>query len=127
LLVIVAIATSGGEQPAPTTPDAATPVPTTSPGQEPPPPPAPQPSESEEPATVVLFGTGEATYTVMTDSTVSNTVTLPHTEQLPDGHVTVSVTRSPSMESYMETGQPDRGQVGCRILRDGKVVEEHSA
>jgi hypothetical protein len=126
LIVIVSIATGGGGQQQPTSPanQPATPTPTATPSPQP----SPEPQPPQDPTTTVeLFGDGEATYTVVTQGSSTNTIQLPHTDTLPEGYVVVSVTRSPSMESYMETGGPDRGQVGCRIIRGGEVVDEQVA
>ena len=78
---------------------------------------------------VEVFGTEgtEASLMVMSGGSSQNTVTVPHEQELPDGYVTVSVTRSPSVESYMNGGGPDSGEVGCRIVRDGKVIEQQQS
>ncbi|QUG99385.1 hypothetical protein HUO13_12010 [Saccharopolyspora erythraea] len=113
-LIVVISAASGGGGSAPTAPVVpASPV-------------------SAEPAATgasyaEVFGTGEAMVTVMTDGSSTNTVKLPHRVDLPEGFATVSVSRGPSMESYMQNGGPDSGEVGCRIVRDGKVVDEKKA
>lgn len=130
-LVVVgsALGGEGGEGQRPTDPVA----PPTAPA------PAPAPVENTTPvplspapspapvSTLEVFGDGEAMVTVMTSGTSTNTVGLPHAEKLPEGYALVSVTRSPSVESFMENGAPDSGEVGCRITRDGEVVEEQKA
>lgn len=76
---------------------------------------------------VEFFGDGEAMVSVMTQGHSSNTVTLPHRQDLPEGFASVTVTRTPSVKSYIEDGGPDSGTVGCRIVRDGSVVDEQTA
>lgn len=115
LITVAAVATSGGEVPAQsTTPTVVPAAPGTSP-------------EAPAGSTLEVFGDGEAMLTVMTNGTSTNTVQLPHTQELPEGYVMVSVSRTPSVESYMENGGPDSGSVSCRITRDGDVVEEQTA
>ncbi|MER7077949.1 MmpS family transport accessory protein [Saccharopolyspora kobensis] len=77
-------------------------------------------------STVEIIGSGEAMVTITAGGTSSNTVQLPHTAELPEGFASVSVNRSPSVESYMN-GKPDTAEIRCRIVRDGKVVDEQSA
>lgn len=77
-------------------------------------------------STVEITGSGEAMVSVTTGGTSTNTVQLPHTVELPEGFVSVSVTRSPSVESYMN-GKKDTGEVSCRIIRDGEVIDEQKA
>ena len=48
-------------------------------------------------------------------------------QELPAGYASVSVSRSPSVEDYMNNGGPSSGSVGCRIVRDGKVIDERTA
>lgn len=77
-----------------------------------------------------MFGTdgSTATVSVMTDGNMSSSeVTLPDTQSLREGYNSVSVTRSPSVDSYMNGGQGDSGDVGCRIIRNGEVVDERTA
>lgn len=77
-------------------------------------------------STVEIMGSGEAMVSTYTGGSSSNTVQLPHTFELPAGMVTVSASRSPSAESYME-GTPDTAEIRCRIIRDGEVVDEQAA
>ncbi len=79
------------------------------------------------PSTLEATGDGQAMLGVMSNGMSQNKVTLPHTEQLPEGMVTVTVSRTPSMESYMNGGQGDAGTVTCTITRDGKVVDTKTA
>lgn len=88
--------------------------------------PAPPPAQAG-PSYVEVFGDGEAMVSVYDQGYSSNTVDLPHRVDLKEGYVSVSVTRSPSLDSYMEGGQGDSGSVGCRIIRDGEVVDEKTA
>lgn len=85
------------------------------------------PAEAPQGSRLEVFGDGEAMLSVMTDGMVSNTVQLPHSQDLQEGYVSVSVTRSPSVESYMQNGGPDSGSVGCRIIRDGETIDEKVA
>lgn len=93
-----------------------------------PPAPAPEAVHAQAQASYVeAFGDGEAMVSVFDQGHSSNTVNLPHRVDLKEGYVSVSVTRSPSLESYMDGGQGDSGTVGCRIIRDGEVVDEQTA
>ena len=78
-------------------------------------------------STLEATGDGQAMLGIMAGGHSQNTVTLPHTQQLPEGMVTVTVSRTPSMESYMNGGQGDSGTVTCTITRDGKVVDTQTA
>lgn len=73
------------------------------------------------------FGSGEAMVSVTTQGSAMNSVQLPSSVDLPEGYAVVSVTRSPSFESYQYGGGMDSGEVGCRIVRDGAVIDEHRA
>lgn len=75
----------------------------------------------------VTGSSGQVTLGVMSNGMATNTVEVPHTQQLPQGFVTVSVTRSPSLESYQNGGHGDAGTVTCTITRDGKVVDTKTA
>lgn len=77
-------------------------------------------------STVEFTGSGEAMVSIMTGGSSTNTVTLPHTAELPEGFVSVTVSRSPSVESVMSS-EKEVGEVGCRIVRDGEVVDEQRA
>ncbi|MEB3368678.1 MmpS family transport accessory protein [Saccharopolyspora mangrovi] len=88
--------------------------------------PAPAPVQAG-PSYAEVFGDGQAMVSVFDQGHSSNTVELPHRVDLKEGYVSVSVSRSPSVESYMEGGQGDSGSVGCRIIRNGEVVDEQSA
>ena len=82
---------------------------------------------SSGPSSVEITGNGQAMVGTMTDGYTSNTVTLPTTQQLPPGYVSVTVTRSPSVESYRGGGQGDSGTISCKMVRDGKVVDTKTA
>ena len=114
-VVGVVITANPGDGNAPAPADQPTPL-TTTPG------PAASPVSTYE-----VFGSGEAMVTITTQGTSSNTVQLPSSGDLPDGFATVAVTRSPSVESYMQNGGADSGEVGCRIIRDGKVIDEQKS
>lgn len=103
-------AANGGSHPAPTTPVA----------------PAAE-TNTGGASTVEATGDGQASLGVMANGLSQSTVTLPHTQQLPEGMVTVTVTRMPSMQSYMDDGRGDAGTVTCTITRDGKVVDTKTA
>lgn len=77
-------------------------------------------------ATAEILGEGEATVAIFTGGSSSNTVQLPHTVDLPEGMVMVTASRMPSTESVME-GKPDTGEIRCRIIRDGEVVDDQAA
>lgn len=106
--IVISAATGGGGQPAA---PPAPPVAAKGPVQAPPP--------ADPASRVELFGDGEATVTITTDGMSSNEVTLPATKPLPPGYASVSVTHSPSIDSYRNGGTGDSGEVGCRIIRDG--------
>lgn len=76
-----------------------------------------------------VTGNGQAMVTVSGNGSgmASNTVQLPVNQPLPSGYASVTVTRSPSLSSYQNGGQGDSGTVGCKIVRDGKTVDEKTA
>lgn len=119
---------SGSTGPAPEAPppvQQATPEP--APAQEPPPAPSQSPAQRPE-ITAEVFGDGEAMVVIMdAGSSNQNTVQLPESYELESGYVSVSVSRSPSVESYMQGNSPATGEVGCRIIRNGDVVDEQVA
>lgn len=85
-------------------------------------------SATSGPANVEITGDGQAMVGTMTDGYTSNTVKLPATQQLPKGYASVTVTRTPSVESYRSgSGQGDSGTITCKITRDGKVVDTKTA
>lgn len=89
--------------------------------------PAADTSSSHDSQVQVTGTSGQVTLGVMSNGMATNTVQVPHTQQLPQGFVTVSVTRSPSVESYTNGGHGDSGTVTCTITRDGKVVDTKTA
>lgn len=112
LIVILTAVNGGGPKTTPATPVAGVTV-----------------SDAPAPAgvtTVELTGDGEAMFSIMTSGTSTNTVQLPHSAELPEGFAVVTVSRSPSFESAM-SGKKEIGEVGCRIVRDGAVVDEQRA
>lgn len=78
-------------------------------------------------STVEVTGDGEANVGIMSDGFSSNTVQLPNTQTLPEGMVTVTVSRTPSLESYQNGGQGDSGTISCEIVRDGEVIDTQTA
>lgn len=83
------------------------------------------------PTTVEVFGQGggDVSVTVVDagSSTTESAVALPYSEELPDGYASVAVTAGPSVESYQNGAEPAVGDVGCRILRNGQVIDEQHA
>ncbi|WP_187352055.1 DUF4190 domain-containing protein [Allosaccharopolyspora coralli] len=82
----------------------------------------------EQSARAEIWGEGEISVTV-TDGqgTTSNTVTGAQTIDLESGFVSVSVSRSPSMDDYMNNGGPSTGEVGCTLFRGDEVVDDKQA
>lgn len=108
-------ASGGGTAPQPNSPGAPAPV-------------APAEQAVSPNSTLEVFGNGQAMVMVLTDGSSTNTVEMPHSQQLPEGYVSVSVSRMPSVEDFTANGgQPVSGSVGCRIVRDGEVIDEHTA
>lgn len=90
--------------------------------------PASPAAETTHDSQVQVTGTsGQVTLGIMSNGMATNTVEVPHTQELPQGFVTVTVTRSPSLESYQNSGKGDSGTVTCTITRDGKVVDTKTA
>jgi hypothetical protein len=126
---VIGGASAGSHQPAPSasySPPAATvPAPAPAPVA---PAPAPDPNAGVSTLTVSGSGGGDVSLGLMAGGGYSsNTVNLPHTEQLPDGYVNVSATRSPDVSSYENGGHGNSGTVTCTITRDGHVIDTRSA
>lgn len=124
LICMVWVASFGTTTPSPAQPGGAS-VPAQ--GAQPAAPAAPA-APADESARVEVRGEGELMVTVVDgQGTTSNTVTGAQMIPLESGFVSVSVSRSPSMEDYMNNGGPTAGEVGCTLFRGDEVVDEKQA
>ncbi len=78
-------------------------------------------------STLEVTGDGQAMVGIMSGGHSMNTVTLPKTQQLPEGFVSTTASRTPNVASFQNGGSGDSGTITCTITRDGKVVDTQTA